>query len=374
MAIVIRQRKSGPHYQVRVRDPNGRWYRSPTFESVSDAKRYERTLLTQAKDKGQLVKPDIVRDMTFATYWQRWSLECRMSVSEGWQMTQNQMARDHLLPTLAKIRLLDMRPEQIGRLLSEMLENRFSSQTVLHIYTLLHKMFDDAIHHYEFLDKSPVLKRYRPQTMTIERDFLNPDAAQKLLEYCRNHSIGAAIWISMLSGLRPGEVQALRWKNVDLDRRVILIREAYKRKVNRIEPFPKQKNSGKAPIPDMLAEFLAGLACRTRGGEAFVAPGEGGDMLNYKVYFYGLKRLCKEAGVKVITPHELRHSCTELYVEQGASQEDLRRLLNQTSLTATKRYIHRTDERLSGIAKNVGSTLVSEPPVPKIPPRLHVVR
>jgi site-specific recombinase XerD len=63
-----------------------------------------------------------------------------------------------------------------------------------------------------------------------------------------------------------------------------------------------------------------------------------------------------------VTPHELRHSCTELYVQAGASAEDLRRLLNHKSLAATIRYMHRTDERLQRIASQVGPT-----PLPAAP-------
>ncbi len=66
-----------------------------------------------------------------------------------------------------------------------------------------------------------------------------------------------------------------------------------------------------------------------------------------------LTKICKELSLPRVTAHELRHSCTELYIEAGASAEDIRRLLNQSSLTATARYIHRTDERLTKIAGNI---------------------
>ncbi len=89
-------------------------------------------------------------------------------------------------------------------------------------------------------------------------------------------------------------------------------------------------------------------------------------MLSYETYLRALRRACQEAGVPEVTPHELRHSCAELYVQAGATAEDIRRLLNQSSLTATARYMHRTDERLNLIASRLGA-LFGESPRPTEP-------
>jgi integrase len=221
-------------------------------------------------------------------------------------------------------------------------------------------MLEDAVNEYEYLTANPVSKRYRPRVPRKEREFLRPEESRRLLAESRSDFIGPAIWIGILAGLRPSEIQALRFRNIDFDRKVILIRESFKRKVKRIESFPKQKDWGSAPMTDDLATYLAE---RKGSPDDFVASGKFGGMLKYEILLSGLKRLCQKAGVRKISPHELRHSCTELYVEAGASAEDLRRLLNQSSLQATQRYIHRTDERLRSIAGQVriGG---AEPPIP----------
>ena len=85
----------------------------------------------------------------------------------------------------------------------------------------------------------------------------------------------------------------------------------------------------------------------------FVAAGRGGRMLAYKTLLYGLKDLCRKVGVTVITPHEMRHSWTEVWVKFGASVEHLRRLLNHKSLTSTKAYLHRTDEELTRLGDRI---------------------
>lgn len=351
MAIIPRVDREGKtRYFVRVRDRCGRFYPSRTFDNKSLASRYERSLLTQ-RDRGTVSPCEIERKLTFQEYWGTWSIECRTNVSEGWKMSQDQMARDYLLPVLGNMRLREIKSQDVGKVLNRHLESGLSPQTVLHLYNILHKAFSDAIEHYELLDTSPVRKRYRPRVPRRERNFLSPADSWKLLNVVRDHVYGPAIWISVLAGLRPGEVQALTWSAVDFERSQILIRATYIKKTRKLQPYPKQEDWGVAPMPLPLADYL-----RERKGSTssiYVAPNRKGGIHDYIVLLEVLERFCKVAGVRRVTPHELRHSATELYVQAGASAEDIRRLLNQKSLNATRRYMHRTDERLASIASRI---------------------
>ena len=85
----------------------------------------------------------------------------------------------------------------------------------------------------------------------------------------------------------------------------------------------------------------------------FVAPALQGRMLDQGKFRRGLAKLCKEAGVQKVTPHELRHSCTEVWFSHGASLEDVRRLLGHKCSKTTQTYVHRTDDRLIKLAKEI---------------------
>lgn len=105
-------------------------------------------------------------------------------------------------------------------------------------------------------------------------------------------------------------------------------------------------------MPPQLRDYLMEVA-RKRPASGFVVRGQKSDHLNYDRFLKFLTKTCKQIGIPVVTAHELRHSCTELYIEMGASAEDIRRLLNHSSVDFTRRYIHRTDKRLSKIAATV---------------------
>ena len=106
-------------------------------------------------------------------------------------------------------------------------------------------------------------------------------------------------------------------------------------------------------MPSALSDYL--MAQKRRFPLGFVAPAFMGGMLEQKKFHNGLKKFCMEAGVKRISPHGLRHSCTEIWMKNGATVEDIRRLLGHKSVETTLRYVHRTDDRLIKLAKEIRS-------------------
>ncbi|MGE0174043.1 MAG: tyrosine-type recombinase/integrase [Oligoflexales bacterium] len=166
-------------------------------------------------------------------------------------------------------------------------------------------------------------------------------------------------------------IQPLRWDAVDFENKQIHIRQAYKRKEDKVKELPKGKVQEYVPLAPKLAEYLAER--RKKSSSRFVAPDRNGKMLSHGVWYHAVKRFCKEAGVTVVSPHGLRHSCTELWVQAGANVEDIRRLLNHKSASTTMTYIHRSDERLHEIATRIGSTATATPP-PTETPKIRTLR
>lgn len=351
MAIVARKNKHGNiSYMVRVKDAQNKWFRAETFSDELAARDRENQLQKMTR-KGGTALSDDAKLITLDEYWEVWSKENRSSVSEGWKKSQDQMYRDYILPVLGNLKMISIKAPEIGRVLNRAQTAGLGDQTRKHIYSLLRKMFNDAVEYYEMLATNPVRARFhRPQVSERKRDFLVPRQAWQLLEFTRNHYLGPAIWLQVLAGLRPSEVQAMRGRSLIFDLNQILICAAYNNKMNCMQDYPKQEDWAYAPMPPQLKEYLMTLQI---GPDDFVAKSNQGKMLPYPTYIVALKKICEEAGVPQVTPHELRHTCTEIYVQAGASAEDIRRLLNHSGFTATKHYIHRTDERLNSIAGSI---------------------
>jgi len=360
MAIIRRTNKNNEaRYLLRLRDSQGRWFPARTFKRRVDAEAYERQLYFK-RDKGGLASSTIERNIMFDQYVIKWMQEGRRNVSDGWKYSQDQMIRDYILPHIGKLKLIEIRTQDIARVLDRMDSLGRSPQTINHVYNIFHKMFADAVETYGYPERNPVQKKLRWKVSRRERNFLRPEESKRLLEQARDTWVGPAIWIPLLSGLRPGEVQALTCSSVDLANGQILIRSTYNRKTRQLQAHPKQEDWGRAPMPTLLVEYLTPIVEKSLP-TAFVCRSKQGGMLCYESFCEILRELCRKAGVTEVTPHELRHSCTELYFDHGASMEDIRRLLNHASASATKHYIHRTDDRLNKIALNVGR-VIEQPP------------
>jgi integrase len=375
MAIVPRPRKGGMSYQVKVRDKWGDYYRGGTFHDEDEARRVEAAL---EKLQREGVRANIEHDTvdgspvtalsSFAELRAAWAKECRAGVSEGWRISQDQMLRDYVVTHLDSKSLADIGPRDISNVLDLVRKMGRSEGTVNHVYVLLHDIFTDAIEHFGCkLERNPVLKRYKPKTKKKKVPFLRPQEAIVLLEHVRDHYIGPAIWVGVLAGLRPCEIQALRWEAIDWDLDQILIKSAFKRKVKRLEDFPKQGDWSVSMLPEALKQYLWP---RRGDPQAFVCRSPRKPMLSYTTFRKTLRALCKEVKVTEITPHGLRHSASEMWVEEGASSTDVQRVLNHKSASTTAVYMHRTDDRLKRTSPNVGKPLLklilgTENPVPK---------
>jgi len=369
MAIEPRpNKKHGTVYRVRVLDPVEKWYPSRTFVSKKEARFWEQNLLQLAR-QGVSALPESRKKTTLNDYWMFWSKECRSRASEGWKLSQNQMFAKYIAPTLGAMKVTAIKPRDVRSILNEIESKGYSPQTRLHVFNLLHKMFEDALDEEDsWIASNPVRKKFRPKVPIRERSFLHPDDARRLLEAAKGDYLEPLIWIGVFVGLRSEALLPLRVERVDLQRREILIAECYKRRVGRIEDMPKGGRQEYVPIPQVLVDYLEPILRGKKPGD-FVVNGQRNEMVSYGALLDGVARLCAKAGVKRITPHEMRHTTSEIWYECGASEEDVRRLLNQKSSSTTKRYIHRSDERLKGIAKLIGVTAstTTTPPEPQPP-------
>jgi integrase len=351
MAILIRKNKAGkPRYRVCVRDSLGAIYPTKTFGILRDAKHYERDLQDK-KDKKYQAISILKRNIEVHRYVAEWLLYRKQNLSVGWYKKVSHMTNAYVLPFIGTMKLGEVAPTYVGNILGNMKRKGLKDQTRLHVYNILNKLFKDAIEYFGYLEKNPVLKMDKPKVYRIERNFLRPEDAFKLLAHCKEHYLGPAVWLGVLAGLRPSETQALQWRSVDFEKGQILVCSSFNRSEGSIQPHPKQKDWLIVPMPKMLSNYL--LSHKVRFPLGFVAPALRGGMLDYSKFYRELKKLCLSVAVKAVTPHELRHSCTEIWFHHGATLEDVRRLLGHKSSETTRRYVHKTDDRLIEIAKEI---------------------
>lgn len=155
-----------------------------------------------------------------------------------------------------------------------------------------------------------------------------------------------AILLCLYTGMRLGELSALKWTDFDFEDRTVTISRTVQRIVAKdhfsgtvlMESAPKSEYSRRTvPLTDEIAKPLADLM----GNGIYVF---GGDRpLEPRTMQYRFKRLLKEAGIDDRNFHILRHTFATNCVESGMDVKTLSMLLGHSDVKITlNRYVHPT--------------------------------
>jgi integrase len=139
------------------------------------------------------------------------------------------------------------------------------------------------------------------------------------------------LWATAIyAGLRRGELQALRWGDVDLGASVIRVRRSWDRVAGEIEP-KSAAGTRSVPIPALLRPHLEpagtkpGLVC----GRAPDRPFEPWTVTERA------RRAWSAAGLRPITLHECRHTYASLMIAAGVNPKALQTFMGHASITIT---------------------------------------
>lgn len=161
------------------------------------------------------------------------------------------------------------------------------------------------------------------------------------------------VMISLYTGLRLGEVCALRWENVNLVGRTIHVRETMQRVRNYKDPGPKTKiiitepksdcSIREIPIPEFMLPVLQQIQ---ENDDAFVLTGRADKFVEPRSMENYFQRCIKEIGIPPANYHALRHSFATRCVEAGFDIKSLSEILGHSNVKITlDRYVHSSFEQ-----------------------------
>jgi len=165
-----------------------------------------------------------------------------------------------------------------------------------------------------------------------EFDFLTTAEAHRLIE-AADPDWHCMIIVAVRTGLRLGELLALRWVDVDLDAGRVVVRRAAARGVI---GTPKNGKMREVPLSEQAADALR---IEPRRGE-FVFCAADGAMLTRGATKWPLRRALARSDLRAIGWHTLRHSFASQLVMRGAPLKSVQELLGHSTIEMTMRYSH----------------------------------
>jgi len=189
---------------------------------------------------------------------------------------------------------------------------------------------------------------------TRKLDILTSDEYQQLVQgiMLRLNPETLGFLIALYTGVRIGEICALKWQDIDFTDKVIHITKTLQRIKNTDKAGPKTKivigepKSARSfrviPIPPFLIEILTQM----RGtNKAYILTGQPLKYLEPRTYQAKFKRYLKEFGLREIKFHALRHTFATRAIAQGFELKSLSEILGHASSSFTlEKYVHSSIE------------------------------
>jgi integrase len=245
--------------------------------------------------------------------------------------------RLRVLPALGGRKLSEIRRSDLQDFADRLLAERTDASTIRNTLMPLRAIFRRAVARGD-VAVNPTSGLELPAVRGRRDRIASPDEASKLVEALPEQDRG--IWAAALyGGLRRGELQALRWDNVDLAKGVICVERAWDVREGEIEP-KSRAGRRKVPIAAVLGEHLVEQKQRRDNGSLVFGRPDGkafdGPTIDARA-----KAAWRRAGLEPITLHEARHTFASLMIAAGVNAKALATYMGHASVTITyDRYGH----------------------------------
>jgi integrase len=299
-------------------------------------------MLKLRTDASRGILPDPER-ATVRTYLETWIENTqRPAVSAGTYLLQRSLLRNHVLPRLGRYRLEGLRAEHVDYLLAELEREGKSARLREQVRAVLHRALTVAVKRRR-IPFNPVAATERPRVERREVRALTGDEARWLLEAAREDRLWPLFALAITTGMRQGELYALRWGDVDLARRTVYVRRAQTvdHEWKPIEGDTKTDRSrrtialGTLAI-DALRAHRASLAAVPHPTALVFTSPEGGRLLKQNVRRRTWGPLLQRAGLKPIGFHAAtRHTMATLALEAGVHPKVVQERLGHSRIATT---------------------------------------
>ena len=309
--------------------------------------------------KAALLKGTVSASSTrkrFGAYCEEWLTLCRSRVKESTYVKYDAIIHNHILPGLGGCHLSALSSVQVEQFSHALLfDTELSAKTVRCILTVVHSVIgyirrQDA----QLLPQN--IEIVYPKDNKKEMRVLTRDEQQTLTAYLLGDldDCKFGVLLALLTGLRLGEVCALRWGDISLSDRTLKVSSTMLRlkdyeadapqKTKIVLSAPKSNTSVRV-IP--LTEYAVKLCAlrKKNDPEAFVLTGERNRYMEPRTLQYRLERYTAACGMKDVHFHVLRHTFATRCVEVGFEIKSLSEILGHTSPKFTlERYVHSSME------------------------------
>ena len=222
-----------------------------------------------------------------------------------------------------------------------------SPATVVRYLAALSHCLSVAVKEYQWLDDSPLRKVAKPQEPRGRVRFLSNEERAALLAACEqspNPCLYPVVVLALSTGMRAGEIMALEWRDVDLTRGWLTLRET------------KNGEMRGVPLTGKALELVKEHArTRRRLDTPLLFPSANpAKPVNLRLPW---QTAVKRANLQDFRFHDLRHSAASYLAMNGASLNEIAAVLGHKTLAMVQRYAHLSESHKAGVVERMNAAI-----------------
>lgn len=306
---------------------------------------------------------------TLREFFPRWLVHKQGQVRARSAEIYARTMRLHLDQALGGTRLDRITAQALRSFYADLARIPLSNRYIAQIHTLLHDILDTAVK-WDLLARNPVDKVDPPRPEVKRFQVWTLADSQRFLAVAKDHRFYVGFLLAITTGLRQGELLALRWADVDMDGARIFIRRTASHVGSHLVYSDPKSRSGIRVValpPEVIpalqahqqtqAEQKAQLTTDYHDHDLLVARINGNPVTQafLRVQFTAL---ITRAGVPLIRFHDLRHTHASLLLQQGVHPKVVSERLGHSKISITMdTYSHVLPGLQEQAASDFGSVL-----------------
>lgn len=291
---------------------------------------------------------------TTAEYLTHWLETIEPTVRPSSHRRFSEVIRGRVIPTVGSVPLASLSPLHVQGFYRRCLGDGLSSTTVALYHNVLHRALDQAVK-WQLLIRNPCDAVDAPRESSTEMQTWTPDQTRAFLGIADTHDLRALWLLAVHTGMRRGELLALRWQDVDLDRASLAVRRTLTRGTGALTFGEPKSMAGRRSLalPTVCVDALRSHRIRQlerrlefdgdwQDTDLIFERGDG-SLLHPNTLLHAFERLIVAAGVPRIRFHDLRHTAATLMLANGEHPKIVQERLGHSDISMTlNRYSHVT--------------------------------